>query len=468
MFVSRDLGLSARGLAEVGFPVLRLPAPAAEAEPLGDDAPAHAVWLGVPQGLDAEQTCAALAAWGADWIVVDSYACDARWHAQARALSGVRVAVIDDLADRPLQADLLVDHNLGDHRTKYATQLQHVGRLLGGPRFALLDPAYEDPPTYRFNAQVRSIGVFMGGTDPWNASEAAVRACTEVARFSGRIEVAVSGAHPHLPRLQALCAEQRRLSLLLDAPQLDEFFARHDLQIGAAGGAAWERCRIGAPTLAVAMADNQREPLAQLAAAGAAWPASSADPQVLGPLVARLIADPEARAQISERARALVDGRGAGRVALALLADAMHLRPAVADDAARVYPWRNAEVTRRHFRDPSALAWESHRDWWLRCIADPARRLLIASCGSRDVGVFRLDLSGASAEVSLYLDPALHGLGLGAALLQAGQRWVREREAGLARLVAEVLPGNVASSAAFDAVGFVRDQGSVRTWEVPR
>jgi UDP-2,4-diacetamido-2,4,6-trideoxy-beta-L-altropyranose hydrolase len=462
-FVTRPLGLdTAARLGDEGPAVLQLSAIAEEPPvPLAGDPPCVA-WAGVDPARDAEETCAVLLGFAShwDWIVVDSYAFDARWHRSVRAALGARVCVIDDLADRPLDCDLIVDHNVAaDHQSKYALRVTPDTRILGGPRFALLDPAYERAATHDVQTEVRSIGIFMGGTDPWNASSAAVRACRGGAGFDGAIEVATTAANPHLSELVALREDDRRLSLVIDAPDLAGFFSRHDLQIGAGGGAVWERCCIGAPTIAMVLADNHRASLDSLAATGAVRLASSPAEADLGSVVAELMSDARARARLSNQARELVDGRGATRVGLAMVSSTLALRPAIQQDALALLVWRNAEITRRHFRNSSPIEPERHSEWWRRCLLSPLCRLLVARCGNQDVGVLRLDLdaSGTLAEVSLYLDPALHGLGVGSALLKAAQAWTLHNDPAIERLVAEVLPGNEASHAAFRTAGFEPD-----------
>jgi UDP-2,4-diacetamido-2,4,6-trideoxy-beta-L-altropyranose hydrolase len=469
-FVTRDLGLDTPALIrDASFAVHVLPAPGPRAKTSEDNAPVHASWAGVSQDVDAVETSAVLAGYRPDWVVVDSYAFDARWHRAVHQHLGARLCVVDDLADRPLECALLVDHNAApDHRLKYGRLAAGVARILGGSRFALLDTCYEEPEPCRIEPRVESIGIFMGGTDPWNGSEAAVRACREVAGFDGPIEIATTRSNPHLPALRALADRDARITLLTDAPDLSRFFARHGLQIGAGGGATWERCRVGAPTIAIVMARNQSAALHQLAEAGAVRKFDTLDVQALGNEVAVLIADPGARARLAERASSFVDGRGAMRVALAMAAETLVLRPAALADAFLVFPWRNAPATRRYFRDTSALEWEAHRAWWAQCLQDTRRHLLIGTCGTQPVGVLRLDLSQAEAEVSLYLDPALHGLGLGASLLRAGQRWIAEHGAPVEHLVAEVLPGNESSRAAFEAAGFARQGAQHWQWRVIR
>lgn len=469
VLVSRDLGLDWRALAAgVGVEATRaLPAPGpADLEAARRGAAPHASWAEVAQERDAAETSAALEGDAPDWIVVDSYSFDSRWHDAARRATGARLCVIDDLADRPLSADLLIDHNLApDHRSKYGEHGSAVRRVLGGPRFALLDRCYQEVPAFSIRERVESIGIFVGGTDPWNASAAAALACLDGAGFDGSIEIASTRSNPHIASLQSLARERPSVSLLVDAPDLSAFFARHDLQIGAGGGAALERCRIGAPSILVALAKNQIAPVGALAACGAARQASSIDAAALTPVLLDLMADPAARRELSRRARTLVDGRGTERVALALLADETILRPARPADAEPAWHWRNAPSTRRHFRDDSEVGLDTHLVWWEQCLADDRRRLLIGCCGGVDVGVLRLDLDDDGAEVSLYLDPGLQGLGLGTALLRAGQAWIRQREPSVARLLADVLPGNEASAAAFAAAGFARVDERTRVWK---
>jgi len=71
----------------------------------------YAAWLGAGWGEDAKESATVAAVLGGvDWLVVDHYALDARWH---RALRGNcrRTLVIDDLADRKYDCDILLDVN---------------------------------------------------------------------------------------------------------------------------------------------------------------------------------------------------------------------------------------------------------------------------------------------------------------------------------------------------------------------
>ncbi|MCG3189247.1 MAG: UDP-N-acetylglucosamine--N-acetylmuramyl-(pentapeptide) pyrophosphoryl-undecaprenol N-acetylglucosamine transferase [Burkholderiaceae bacterium] len=320
-FVTRSLGLEAQEAVRAhGFDCAVLPSVRDEA--IDDTRVPHARWAGVGWQSDAAQTVAALDGRRMDWVIVDHYAFDARWHEFVASRLGCALAAIDDLADRDLAVDLLVDHNLSDdHRLKYDGRLPARSVLLGGPRYALLGPSYAAARRYAFHEEVRSIGIFMGGSDAANLSLLALQAC-RLAGFDGTVEIALTRRHPHFAALQAAASESggsTRLSV--DLADLSGFFARHDLQIGAGGGATWERCCIGVPTLAVVAADNQRHVLLPLARAGAVRAVESV-PTTLDDLAAAvrpMVADADQRRRLSQQAMSLVDGSGAARAAEFLL-----------------------------------------------------------------------------------------------------------------------------------------------------
>lgn len=258
----------------------------------------------------------------ADLVVVDHYALGERWHRVVRAATHARLAAIDDLADRALAVDFAIDPNFStDAAAKFAGRLPAQAVLLAGPQHALLAPAYAAAPRCPLREPVRSIGIFMGGTDAAGLSAVALDAL-ELIGFPGTIEIATTGGNPHLAALRARAAARPRLALTLDQRDLADFFARHDLQIGAGGGATWERCCIGTPTLAVIAADNQRPVLLPLQDMGVLRVLADEPPTAaaIAGTVRELIENPALRRSLAERAKALVDGRGAQRVATALRA----------------------------------------------------------------------------------------------------------------------------------------------------
>lgn len=396
-----------------------------------------------------------------DWVLVDHYGLDASWHSIVADRMACRMAAIDDLADRPLSVDLLIDHNFvppPGHLPRYAPRMRREPLAwLCGPRFALLGPAYPKRPPFTVAAEVRSIGIFLGGTDPAALSATALQACRQVARFEGPIEVVSTSANPGLAALRQVVAQDAHACLSIDLPDLADFFARHDLQIGAGGGATWERCCIGVPTLTLCVASNQKAVIPGLQALGALVSTTDNSASGIGLALRALIDSPAQRQALSAGGQALVDGRGAERVAWSMLVHSgqpLALRPVGPDDSYTLWSWRNDAVTRAASRQSEAITWPTHTAWFNRTLADPGRRLWLAHRQGCLAGVIRFDaMADGRHEVSLYLDPGLHGLGLGAALLSAGEQTLAQC-LGSTTVHAEVLPDNPASRRLFQASGY--------------
>ena len=468
VLVTRDLGVDLTWMAQSSsVELLRLPAPRAT-ESATDRVP-HASWAGVGWLQDASETSMLLRDWRPDWVIVDEYAFDSRWHRHLHEALRVRVGIVDDLADRDLYCEILVDHNVHqNHRQKYLNRIGNETFILGGPRFALLDVKYSKASPYIVNEIVKSIGIFMGGIDAAQLSNLALRACRRIAEFRGLIEIVTTRANPNGEKLKVLAAEWPDTVVTFDLPDLAEFFARHDLQIGAGGGANLERCCVGAPALVLAAAANQEAVLPELRTQGAIAlfiPSPMRNEKRLGQAIRALINSSSARRILSERARALVDGFGAKRVALQIASTWLRVRSAKMSDARMIYEWRSHPVTRATARISDEFGLPEHDRWMRKMVFDGQSILLVGVVGMVDVGVIRFDIDSREkgrATVSLYLDPQLHGLGLGTALLRAGEGFVLKHISENMRFVATIVDGNESSKRMFASSGYSLSGGQ---WE---
>ena len=457
IFVVRSLGVDMDRLVEsANFQLCKLPFTEAEGAYTANE-PIRTMWAGAGWQVDADRTVDALVKFCPDWVVVDHYSIDAQWHAAVASRLNVCIAAIDDLGDRMFQVDVLIDHNVSaDHRNKYAGLVSDGTRILGGPRYALLGSAYRNLAGYLFHDVVRSIGVFIGGTDADDHSSRVVKACREFAGFTGPIEVATTRYNPNLQNLRTLARRWPSTTVTEDLPDLADFFARHDLQVGAGGGATWERAAVGAPSLLLIVAENQRVVVSELTALGVVERIKETRGSAIadiGEAIRKLIIDNHTRRELSMRSRRLVDGMGARRVALYLLSRETSVRPADYRDAEMILKWRNHASVRSVSREPTNIDPQVHARWMKSVLVDSNRCLLIGRVGSIDVGVIRFDTVGLQCmEVSLYLDPALQSLGLGSAMLRAGEAHLSShfRESAL-RLIATVLDDNATSRRLFES-----------------
>lgn len=237
--------------------------------------PAHAHWLGVSWQADAEECLQALASARPDWWIVDHYALDADWESVVVG-AGSRLMVIDDLADRPHRADLLLDQNLGHTEFDYRGRLPANAKLLLGPRFALLRPEFGSlrPGSLERRAQgaLDHLLICMGGVDRDDATGRVLRAIRQCPLpLQCRISIVMGPHAPWIERVQAAAAALPwKTEVLVGVSDMAALMASCDLAIGAAGTMVWERCCLGLPSLAMILADNQRAGAAAMSVRGAA------------------------------------------------------------------------------------------------------------------------------------------------------------------------------------------------------
>ena len=400
----------------------------------------------------------------ADWIVVDHYGRDARWLESARIAARSRL-VIDDLGDRQLSAEVLVDGNLDATCAKYEGRVPRSTRLLLGPRYALLRSEFvqarSNVPEVR--EKVERIVVSMGGSDPANATAMAV-AAVRSALPGVWIDVILG-----LANMNAIRPADRRLAVHRDVRSMSDLLLGADLAVGAAGTSALERCAIGLPMVNLRLADNQDGVASAMAEAGLAVDAGRyphIDARELERAVASLAENHDLRSRMRSAGMQAVDGLGVRRVAG--IVDGVRLRRARWSDRRRLWEWANDPHTRMNSLAPEPIPFVTHEDWLRRRLADPTCELLVGQSGRGPIGQMRLDRYRDRGEVSISVAPEHRG-GTGRLLLEAGlSRWAR-RHPGL-RLVARIKDGNTPSQRMFERCGFqlIDETSGVLTYELPR
>ncbi|MBV9859055.1 MAG: UDP-2,4-diacetamido-2,4,6-trideoxy-beta-L-altropyranose hydrolase [Alphaproteobacteria bacterium] len=249
-------------------------------------------------------------------LIVDHYGLDAAWEHGWRGRAG-RILVIDDLADRPHDCDLLLDQGLSRAAGDYAGLTPPGCRFLLGPGYALLRPEFaarrDAALARRDGGPVRRVLIAPGATDPTNIAAPLIDAAEAIP--DAAIDVAIGPAAPHLPALQARAAASPRLRLHIDVPDMAGLMGEADLCLGAGGGSSWERCCLGLPSLICVAGPDQARQAEALVGAGAAGRTAIDDAAALRAAVLALAADGPRRAAMSAAAARLCDGRGAARVA---------------------------------------------------------------------------------------------------------------------------------------------------------
>jgi len=117
--------------------------------------------------------------------------------------------------------------------------------------------------------------------------------------------------------------------------------------------------------------------------------------------------------------------------------------------------WQRDPETRKHARSPIVPSEAEHLAWFTQKLRDPDCLFFLAESDGECVGMLRLDRCSREWEVSIIVAPEFRGRGVGKAMLNALEP--------PGPLVADVLPGNVASHQLFRSCGWrLCDDGRYR------
>jgi UDP-2,4-diacetamido-2,4,6-trideoxy-beta-L-altropyranose hydrolase len=281
---------------------------------------AHAKWLRWGQAFDAE-ACRRLLSERPSWLVVDHYALDKSWESAIRPSVEMLMA-IDDLADRGHDCDAVLDQNL-KAPTSYAHLIPTACRTLIGPHYALLRAEFAEARRAERSGAATRLNVFMGGTDNEGATVRVLDDLVGNIQWE-KLDVILGAKCPHLGAVRQRVDRLPFAELHIDSGHVASLFASADIGIGAGGVAALERCCVGLPSLGICVAANQAAGLAALMKLGAVESLGSLPDLRAGQAASALrslMTAPDRLRLMSDKAMALVDGRGADRVASVMLSN---------------------------------------------------------------------------------------------------------------------------------------------------
>ncbi len=444
---------------------------ALEAPPVGAAAGSedYMKWLGVTQGEDAAQSVEALAGERPTWLVVDHYGLGAEWERALRPQTG-NLMVIDDLANRTHECDLLLDQNFSRQMAaRYSGLVPADCRLLLGPRYALLGPEYarKRRAERRRDTAIERVFVFFGGSDPYNLTGAALEALSRPGLRHLIADIVVGVNNAHASQLRRRAADRPGTTVHDPRPHLADLMSGADLAIGAAGTTTWERMCLGLPSLVVSAAENQRPGAEALAEEGLIQYLGAAREVGISEIaqtIEGIVAGKQDLADQSLLGRLTVDGLGALRVAECIDPTGrrqLQLREARAEDVESYFSWVNEAQVRRHSLNSAAIPWLTHEQWFSSRLADSRTRMFVLEAKSLPVGQVRFDTEGGEARIDYSIDAPFRGRGWGTSLIAMGMRRLAER--GRIVFRADVKASNPASTAVFVRLGFQESASSERT-----
>ncbi|MBT4922788.1 MAG: UDP-2,4-diacetamido-2,4,6-trideoxy-beta-L-altropyranose hydrolase [Rickettsiales bacterium] len=258
VFICRDLdGNISERITKEGFELKLLPKPKSEMAKSGNE---YDNWFEVSLEEDVMQVQEILAEFGTNiTLIIDHYSIDQKWH---RAIRGFvdKIVVIDDLANRPHDCDIIIDQNLyHNFEHRYDDLVPANSQKFLGQNYAILREQFYDIEK-RKRSQVKNILIFFGGIDLDNFTLQSINAVLEVDQNEcANFNVIVIGAkNNYQQEITDLCIKHK-FEYKSYVDNMAEVMNWADLSIGAGGTTSWERCYLNLPAIIISLADNQNE-----------------------------------------------------------------------------------------------------------------------------------------------------------------------------------------------------------------
>ncbi|WP_413173374.1 UDP-2,4-diacetamido-2,4,6-trideoxy-beta-L-altropyranose hydrolase [Anabaena azotica] len=228
--------------------------------------------LDVDWKIDAEETTAFLKAKPKEisWLIVDHYGLDYQWELKIRPYIQ-NLMVIDDLANRHHDCDLLLDQNFyNNYEIRYDNLVKNNCKKMLGLKYVLLREEFREvKKTLRTrDGNIQQILVFFGGSDPNNQTLKALKAIQLINRPNITVNVVVGESNQHKELVRTFCNQMPNTNFYCQVNNMADLIAKADLALASGGTNTWERCFLELPTVTIEIATNQIESLQDLGKKG--------------------------------------------------------------------------------------------------------------------------------------------------------------------------------------------------------
>lgn len=172
------------------------------------------------------------------------------------------------------------------------------------------------------------ILITTGGSDSFNlAGQLLMEAMKYDALKEKEYHVVSGSLNPHIGELQALAQKHENIHIHCNVTNMAELMAESEVALSAGGSTLYELCAVGVPVIAFSFAENQERLVQTFVKRGISQYGGNyrtdGNKMIQNTIAGleTLLEDKNLRSEYRKKARTLVDGKGAERIAEALLSE---------------------------------------------------------------------------------------------------------------------------------------------------
>lgn len=238
-----------------------------------------------------------------------------------------RTVYMDDVFRFPYAVDMLINYNIYGDSLPYREQPgKDSEEFLLGTSYAPLRQEFCTDTKEAVREHAKNVLITTGGSDKYNLAGKILRAVMEDAETSKLQYHVVSGAfNAYFSDLKDLEKKYPNIQIHQNVTNMAELMRTCDMALTAGGSTMYELCAVGVPIICFSFVDNQERIVEtfvkkeMVCYGGNYLLEKEAMTEQIVHYLKKLAANPKLRAMYAKKERNLVDGRGATRIAKALL-----------------------------------------------------------------------------------------------------------------------------------------------------
>ncbi len=273
------------------------------------------------------------------FILVDSYYVTEKYLAALK--KRITTIYMDDIYAFSYPVDMLINYNIYGEEMGYEKDAAFADtKLLLGTNYVPLREEFSAGAGYVQSRKELSLGaanvtpaeeggilITTGGSDGFNlAGQLLMEAMKYDALKEKEYHVVSGSLNPHIGELQALAQKHENIHIHCNVTNMAELMAESEVALSAGGSTLYELCAMGVPVIAFSFAENQERLVQTFVKRGIAQYGGNyrtdgnkmIQNTIAGLKV--LLEEENLRAEYRAKARTLVDGKGADRIAEAIQA----------------------------------------------------------------------------------------------------------------------------------------------------
>ena len=402
----------------------------------------------------------------ADIVFVDSYLADYKLYEDISKAAKTAVFFDDEIRmDYP--KGFVVNGTILAEQMPYPER-KGITYLLGA-QYMPLRKEFRDVPERQNRDICETVMMTFGGTDVCNLTPKILKLLVDTYPQLNK-KVVIGKGFRNTSEIESVKDHNTELMYYPDVAGMKRVMLESDIAISAGGQTLYELARMGVPTIAVVVADNQSANVMGCQKAGfAEYAGDGADRELPGKICRKieLLKDKTVREHKSKLGRKIIDGAGSARIVKMVLSDfykkQLVLRKAAASDAEDLFGLANEDSVRQNSFSQVKIKWAEHIQWLNERLGNGDCLLLIVDYSGKFAGQVRFDVIPQQTEavINISLCKNVRGLGLSPLVINKSIEELLNMRKDVKLIKAYIKDENTPSIKAFEKAGFVFSENTI-------